>query len=192
MCIPRYLAGGHPEWRAPALCCAECGRCTSGNVTKLTRLPLVAAQRFEVLWILLEMRHKVASYTSYTQKEWQCQQLKTWPRRPRKPSRNRLGRVRSRQLEKDIDVRDFIQKQRHASTRVMNRSSRMRPTRRSTCGSTSTTTIWRWSASSVSKRRGHPHPGRHRRLPGPAISIPRRIDNVIVGLQTDAPLQAQP
>ncbi len=42
--------------------------------------------------------------------------------------------------EEDIDVRDFIQKN---YTPVTSRSSPMQPTRRSTCGSTSTTTTSR-------------------------------------------------
>ncbi len=46
-------------------------------------------------------------------------------------------------------------------------------------------------AQAARLRRGHPHTGRRRRLPGRLHRRYPEVDNVIVGLQTDKPLQAR-
>ena len=71
-------------------------------------------------------------------------------------------------------------------TRATNRSWPTPPRRPSTCGSIWTTTICPWSASSASTT-WTPTPRRASTPSRPATSIPREVDNVIVGLQTDVP-----
>ena len=77
--------------------------------------------------------------------------------------------------QKDIDVRDFIQKnytpyEGDASFLADATDKTMR-----VCGSTLDDELpLRGAQGQRVLRRRHPHPGRHRRLPGPATSIPRR------------------
>ena len=59
------------------------------------------------------------------------------------------------------------------------------PTRPSTCGVSGRQLSVR-GAQAARLRRGHPHPGGHRRFPAGYIDSPE-VDNVIVGLQTDVP-----